>query len=32
VGSLQECRRVASENAKAVLLGRTPPDLVKPRI
>ena len=31
VGSLQECRRVASENAKAVLLGKTPPDLVKPK-
>jgi len=30
-GSLQECRRVAAENAKAVLLGETPPDLVRPR-
>ena len=30
-GSLQECRKVAAENAKAVLLGKTPPDLVKPR-
>ncbi|HUI71199.1 MAG TPA: C-terminal binding protein [Spirochaetia bacterium] len=29
-GSLQECRRVAAENAKAVLLGKTPPDLVRP--
>ena len=29
--SLQECRRVAAENAKAVLLGEHPPDLVKPR-
>jgi len=28
--SLQECRRTAAENAKAVLLGQTPPDLVKP--
>jgi len=31
VGSLTECRRVASENAKAILLGEVPPDLVKPR-
>ena len=30
-GSLLECRRVAAENAKAVLLGKTPPDLVRPR-
>jgi D-3-phosphoglycerate dehydrogenase len=30
VGSLQECRKVAAENAKAVLLGRTPPNLVRP--
>ena len=30
-GSLQECRHVAAENAKAVLLGRTPPDLVRPK-
>jgi D-3-phosphoglycerate dehydrogenase len=30
-GSLQECRKVAAENAKAVLLGKTPPDLVRPR-
>lgn len=28
--ALQECRRVAAENAKAVLLGQTPPNLVKP--
>lgn len=28
--SLQECRRVASENAKAVLLGKIPQNLVKP--
>jgi D-3-phosphoglycerate dehydrogenase / 2-oxoglutarate reductase len=28
--SLEECRRTASENAKAVLLGQTPPNLVKP--
>lgn len=28
--SLRECRRVASENARAVLLGRRPPNLVKP--
>lgn len=27
--SLQECRRIAAENAKAVLLGQTPPDLVR---
>ncbi|HVO40472.1 MAG TPA: C-terminal binding protein [Spirochaetia bacterium] len=30
-GSLRECRHVAAENAKAVLLGKTPPDLVRPR-
>jgi D-3-phosphoglycerate dehydrogenase len=30
-GSLRECRRVAAENARAVLLGQTPPDLVRPR-
>jgi len=30
-GSLHECRRVAAENAKAVLLGQKPPDLVLPR-
>jgi D-3-phosphoglycerate dehydrogenase len=30
-GSLQECRRVAAGNAKAVLLGKTPPDLVRPK-
>lgn len=29
-GSLRECRRVAAENARAVLLGKTPPDLVRP--
>jgi D-3-phosphoglycerate dehydrogenase len=29
-GSLQECRKVAAENAKAVLLGRAPPNLVRP--
>lgn len=29
--SLRECRRTAAENAKAVLLGQTPPDLVKPK-
>lgn len=28
--SLRECRRVASENARAVLLGQKPPNLVKP--
>jgi D-3-phosphoglycerate dehydrogenase len=28
--AIQECRRVAAENAKAVLLGQTPPNLVKP--
>ncbi len=28
--SLRECRRVASENAKAVLLGHRPPNPVKP--
>jgi D-3-phosphoglycerate dehydrogenase len=28
--SLRECRRVASENARAVLLGQRPPNLVKP--
>ena len=27
--ALQECRRVASQNVKAVLLGQCPPDLVK---
>lgn len=31
VGSLNECRKVASENVKAVLLGKQPFDLVKPR-
>jgi D-3-phosphoglycerate dehydrogenase len=30
-GSLLECRRVAAENARAVLLGQTPLDLVRPR-
>ncbi len=30
VGSLEECRKVAAENAKAVLLGKTPPNLVRP--
>ena len=30
-GSLRECRHVAAENAKAVLLGKTPPDIVRPR-
>ena len=30
-GSLRECRRVAAENAKEVLLGRVPPDLVRPK-
>ncbi len=30
-GSLEECRRVAAGNAKAVLLGETPPDLVRPK-
>jgi D-3-phosphoglycerate dehydrogenase len=30
-GSLLECRRIAAENARAVLLGKTPPDLVRPR-
>ncbi len=29
--SLEECRRVASENVRAVLLGEEPFDLVKPR-
>lgn len=29
--SLRECRYVAAENAKAVLLGETPPNLVKPQ-
>lgn len=29
-GSLRECRRIAAENARAVLLGETPPNLVKP--
>jgi D-3-phosphoglycerate dehydrogenase len=28
--ALQECRKIAAENAKAVLLGQTPPNLVKP--
>ncbi len=28
--ALLECRRVAAENAKAVLLGQTPPNIVKP--
>ena len=28
--SLSECRRIAAENAKAVLLGQTPPNLVRP--
>ncbi|MDK2800402.1 MAG: D-3-phosphoglycerate dehydrogenase / 2-oxoglutarate reductase [Clostridiales bacterium] len=31
VGSLNECRHVAANNVKAVLLGQTPPDLVKPK-
>jgi D-3-phosphoglycerate dehydrogenase len=30
VDSLLDCRHVAAENAKAVLLGETPPDLVQP--
>ncbi len=30
-GSLEECRKVAAENAKAVLLGKTPPNLVRPK-
>ncbi|MDI3540871.1 Hydroxypyruvate reductase [Koleobacter methoxysyntrophicus] len=30
VGSLNECRHVAANNVKAVLLGQTPPNLVKP--
>lgn len=30
--SLTECRRVAAENAKAILLGHVPPNLVKPKI
>jgi D-3-phosphoglycerate dehydrogenase len=30
-GSLLECRRVAAENARAVLLGQSPPNLVRPR-
>jgi D-3-phosphoglycerate dehydrogenase len=30
-GSLLECRRVAAENAREVLLGKPPPDLVRPR-
>ncbi len=30
-GALAECRRVAAENVKAVLLGNKPFDLVKPR-
>ncbi len=29
-GALAECRKVAAENVKAVLLGKTPFDLVKP--
>ena len=29
-GSLSECRQIAAENAKAVLLGETPPNLVRP--
>lgn len=29
--SLDECRRIASENVKAVLLGKQPPDIVRPR-
>jgi len=29
-GSLEECRRVAAENVKAVLLGKKPFDIVKP--
>jgi D-3-phosphoglycerate dehydrogenase / 2-oxoglutarate reductase len=28
--SLQECRRIAAENARAVLLGEQPPNLVRP--
>ena len=28
--SLRECRRVTAENARAVLLGETPPNLVRP--
>jgi D-3-phosphoglycerate dehydrogenase len=31
VDSLQECRKIAAENARAVLLGETPLNLVKPR-
>jgi D-3-phosphoglycerate dehydrogenase len=31
VGALDECRHVAANNVKAVLLGQTPQDLVKPR-
>jgi D-3-phosphoglycerate dehydrogenase len=30
VNSLLDCRKVAAENALAVLLGKTPPNLVKP--
>lgn len=30
VNSLNECRVIVAENAKAVLLGHTPPNLVKP--
>jgi D-3-phosphoglycerate dehydrogenase len=30
-GSLLECRRIAAENARAVLLGKSPPNLVRPR-
>ena len=29
--SLEECRHVAANNVKAVLLGKNPPDIVKPR-
>jgi len=29
--SLKECRKVAAENAKAVLLGKPPMNLVKPK-
>ncbi|HSB78211.1 MAG TPA: C-terminal binding protein [Candidatus Methylomirabilis sp.] len=29
-GSLRECRRTAAENARAILLGETPPNLVRP--
>ncbi|TWT01767.1 C-terminal binding protein [Planomicrobium sp. CPCC 101079] len=30
--ALNECRRIAAENIKAVLLGERPPNLVKPKI